>query len=126
MKMQLAINAEYHHARDIYNELTNDGNDSRFIEELPLKQDTQMNLFEVDVLELDPLLLIRQQLVEVFSVFQRLAKQGYGKAYAPLAQMYRGGQGIEKNLDKAFYYSVLAYEWCFANQALVIERYGLI
>ncbi len=118
INMEFAINAEYRHARDIYNELTNDGNDSRFNEALPLKQDTQMNLFEVHALELDPLLLLHQQLVEVFSVFQQLANQGYGKAYAPLALMYRGGQGIEKDLDKAVYYSVLAYEWCFANQAL--------
>lgn len=112
------FNAQYHHSRSIYNRLTNDGNDTRFNEELPLKQGAQMNLFEVDAMELEPLLLIRQQLVEVFSVFQQLANQGYGKAYVPLAQMYRGGQGIEKNLDKAGYYSVLAYEWCFANQAL--------
>lgn len=119
INMKLEINAEYHHARDIYNRLTNDGNDTRFNEELPLKQDALMKLFGMDSLELDPLLLLRQQLVDVFSVFQQLANQGYGKAYLPLAQMYRGGQGIEKNLDKAGYYSVLAYEWCFANQAMV-------
>ncbi|MEI6268197.1 MAG: tetratricopeptide repeat protein [Methylococcaceae bacterium] len=116
--MELAFNAQYRQARNIYNRLTNDGNEARFNEELSLKQDTQMNLFEVDYLDQEPLLVIRQQLVDVFSVFQYLANQSYGKAYVPLAQMYRGGQGIEKNLDKAGYYSVLAYEWCFANQAL--------
>ena len=59
-----------------------------------------------------------QQLADVFTVFQKLADTGYGKVYFPLASIYRGGQGMSQNIEKAHYYSRLAFDWCSANQAL--------
>ena len=59
-----------------------------------------------------------QQLADVFAMLQQLADMGYGKAFFPLASIYQGGQGISHNIEKADYYSRLAFDWCSANQAL--------
>lgn len=52
-----------------------------------------------------------------FNVLKQLAKEGFGKAYYPLAILYLGKRGIEKNLELARNFKELAFKWCSANQA---------
>ncbi len=110
------LDARYRQARDIYNRITDDDVQNRFkIELLP----TQSELLEDPrLLQLQPFYNLIKQLTDIFTVFQQLADVGYGKAYFPLANMYRGGQGISTNIDKADYYSHKAFDWCFANKTL--------
>lgn len=108
--------ARYRQARDIYNRITDYGWETRFNAGLLPKRGEQLDLFEANPLQ--PFYDMIRQLADVFIVFQQLADKGYGKAYLPLANMYRGGQGINKNIEKADYYSQVAFDWCFANQSL--------
>ncbi|WP_019864991.1 tetratricopeptide repeat protein [Methylovulum miyakonense] len=106
----------YRQARDIYNRITDYGYTSRFDCQLMPKLSVQADLFEVN--RLQPFYGMLQQLADVYKVFQQLADEGYGKAYFPLACMFNGGQGISKDDEKHDYYSKLAFDWYFANQAL--------
>ena len=110
------LEARYKQARDIYNRITNYGLEDRFDFWAMPNQGEQFDLFEDN--QMQPFFTMLQQLADVFTVFKQLADQGYGKAYSPLASMYWRGQGIRENIDKADYYSRLAYDWCFASQAL--------
>lgn len=110
------LDARYRQARDIYNRITDYGEQNRFNVELLPKQGELLK--DPRLLQLQPLYNLIKQLADVFTVFQQLADAGYGNAYFPLAIMYRGGQGISQNIDKADYYGRKAFDWCFANQAL--------
>jgi len=113
------LDTRYRQARDIYNRITDYGWDRRFSSDVKPNQRGQIDLIEViQSLQLQPFFDMLQQLTDVFTVFRQLADQGYGKAYFPFSNMYWGGQGISKNIEKAGYYSHLAFDWCFANQAL--------
>ena len=106
----------YRQARDIYNRITDYGEESRFkVELLP----TQEELLKEPLLkQLQPFYNLMKQLAEVFTVFQELANQGYGRAYFPMCLMYKGGQGIAKNIEKSERYGKFAFNWCFENQIL--------
>ncbi len=104
------LDARYRQARDIYNRITDYSCERRFNADLLPKQVEQLDLFEDNPLQ--PLFSKLRQLADVYIAFQQLADQGYGKAYFPLARMYWGGQGISKNIDKADYYSHMAFDWC--------------
>lgn len=108
------LDSRYQQARDIYNRVTDYGEESRFkVELLP----TQEELLKEPLLKhLQPFYNLMKQLADVFAVFQELANQGYGRAYLPLSNMYRGGQGIHEDIEKALYYSRLAFNWYFNNQ----------
>jgi TPR repeat protein len=108
------LDSRYRQARDIYNRIADYGEESHFkVELLP----SQEQLSKEPLLkQLQPFYNLMKQLDDVFAVFQELANQGYGKAYLPLSNMYRGGQGINEDIEKAHYYSRLAFNWCFANQ----------
>lgn len=109
----------YRQARDIYNRITDYGFERRFNSETLPKRYEQFDLFEENLLlQLQPFFDMLQQLADVYKVFHQLAEKGYGKAYFPLALMYQGGQGISADIEKENYYSRLAFNWCFANQAL--------
>ncbi len=110
------LDARYRQARDIYNRITDYGGERRFDSESIPKQSVQLDLFEDNPLQ--PFFTMLRQLADVFTVFQQLADQGYGKAYFTLAKIYQGGQGIRPNIEKVGYYSKMAFDWCFANQAL--------
>ncbi len=59
------------------------------------------------------------ELVEAFTIFQRLVKQGYGKAYFPLFQMYRAWGEYQADLFLGYAPIDLAgrgFTWCFDNQ----------
>jgi len=113
---QPEMDKQYKQATDIYNCITNYSYERRFnCEDMP-KRGKQLDMFDHNPLQ--PYFDKLQQLANVFTVFQQLADQGYGKAYFPLARMYEGGQGISQNLGKADYYCHLAYDWYLANQAL--------
>ncbi|MFA6163354.1 MAG: hypothetical protein WC685_08000 [Methylobacter sp.] len=98
------LDVRYRQARDIYNSILDCFADEFDLGEIDL---AQIGLFE-----------ILQQLTDVFTVFQQLANASYGKAYFPLANMYWGEQGISRNIDKADYYSCMAFDWCNTNQEL--------
>jgi hypothetical protein len=105
------LDSRYRKARDLYNRITDYGEERRFNAQLLPKPEeiTKQPL-------LQPFFNLLQQLVDVFKVFEQLAEQEYGKAYFPLATMYQGGQGVSQNNEKVEYYSRLAFEWCVANQ----------
>lgn len=86
----------YRQARDVYNRITSDGN-----------QDCTGNCWTDEELA---------ELSDAFETFQRLANTGYGKAYFPLSQFYRGGQSIPGNNVLAQRYVYFAFNWCFDNQ----------
>jgi uncharacterized protein len=121
-KKEIAIDDQdkrYRQSRDIYNRITDYGEESRFkVELLPTQEELLKEPLLPQLKQLQPFYNLMKQLAGVFPVFQELANQGYGKAYFPLANMYRGGQGISVNIDKADYYSRMAFVWCFANQTL--------
>ncbi|NOT11054.1 MAG: sel1 repeat family protein [Methylococcaceae bacterium] len=113
------LDTRYRQARDIYNRITDYGREDGFkIEAMP-ETSCQSDMFEdFQLQQLQPLFNRIQQLAGIFAEFQQLADQGYGKAYFPLSFIYQGGQGTSKNSEKAGYYYRLAFDWCFANQAL--------
>jgi len=119
---QLAIveqGKRYRQGRDIYNQITDYGRESRFGYELMPKRSGQASLLDLlEVNPLQPFYDMLHQLADVYKDFQDLADEGYGKAYFPLACMFNGGQGISKDDEKHNYYSKLAFDWCFANQTL--------
>ncbi|MCR4304700.1 MAG: sel1 repeat family protein [Gallionella sp.] len=85
--------ALYRQAREVYNRLTDDGLGSWFgykERELPL--------------------------TETFNLFQKLAAEGYGKAYYPLSTLYGGEQSINGDPVQAERFRKLAFDWLFANQ----------
>jgi TPR repeat protein len=85
--------AIYRQAREVYNQLTDDGLGSWLgykERELPL--------------------------TEVFNSFQRLAAEGYGKAYYPLSTLYGGEQSINGDPAQAELFRKRAFDWLFANQ----------
>ena len=110
------LDARYWQARDIYNRITDYGREKHFNADLLPKPSELVE--DKQLLQLQPFFVMIQQLADVFTVFQQLADTSYGKAYFPLASIYQGGQGISQNIEKADYYSRLAFDWCFANQAL--------
>ncbi|MGZ8907775.1 MAG: hypothetical protein ACXW1U_18885 [Methylobacter sp.] len=107
------LNARYRQARDIYNSILDCFADEFDCGDIDLGQ---TGLFEVS--QFPFFIEIRQQLTNVFTVFQQLADQGYGKAYFPLANMYKGWQGISENRKKSEYYGRLALDWCNTYQDL--------
>ncbi len=52
-----------------------------------------------------------------FKSFKQLANESFGKAYYPLAILYRDRNDIEDGHIHAGYYTRLAFDWCLANQA---------
>ncbi|MGZ8946055.1 MAG: tetratricopeptide repeat protein [Methylococcaceae bacterium] len=108
--------ARYRQARDIYNRITDYGNEKRFNAALLPKRGEQFDPLEAN--QLQPFFTLLQQLSDVSTVFQQLADKGYGKAYFPLAYMYQFGQGLSQSIPKTNYYSLLASKWCHANQSL--------
>ena len=54
---------------------------------------------------------------EAFTTFQRLATEGYGKAYYPLSTLYGGEQSVKGDKNLAHLYSKLAFDWCLANSS---------
>ncbi|MDD2742988.1 MAG: tetratricopeptide repeat protein [Rhodocyclaceae bacterium] len=54
-------------------------------------------------------------LTEAFITFQRLAAEGYGKAYYPLSTLYGGEQSVKGNEGLAEHFARLAFDWCLAN-----------
>ena len=110
------LDSRYRQARDIYNRITDYGEENRFkVELLPTAQE----LLEEPLLQqLQPFYNQIRKLAEVFTVFQELANQGYARAYFPLCLMYKGGQGIAQNIEKSEYYGKLAFTWCSENQTL--------
>lgn len=107
------LDSRYRNARDMYNRITDYGEERRFNVQLLPKPE--------EMSKTPPLLQsffnLFQQLLDVFKVFEQLANQEYGKAYFPLANMYQGGQGVSQNNEKVEYYSRLAFEWCMKNQS---------
>jgi len=103
------LDVQYRQARDIYNRITDYGSETRFNSDLLPKQSELIK--DQRLQKLQPFFNLFKQLADVFIIFQQLADQGYGKAYFPLANMYRGGQGIIKNIVKEQYYSCLAHDW---------------
>ena len=116
---QTEQDARYRQVLDIYNRITDYGRLKHFNADLLPKP---IELVEdKKLLQLQPFFAMIQQLADVFTTFQQLADTGYGKAYFPLASIYQGGQGISQkieNIEKAYAYSCLAFDWSFANQAL--------
>jgi hypothetical protein len=108
--------ARYRKARVIYNRITRYGDEQRFDADRCREQNEQVDLFNVNSLQ--PFYDMLKQLQGIFTVFQQLADEDYGKAYFPLAMMYRGGQGIKQNREKENHFSSMSFDWCFANQAL--------
>ena len=106
--------ARYRQARDIYNRITHYGDANRFNADLLPNQHELLE--NPKLIQLQPFFSILQQLADVFIVLQQLVNQGYGKAYFPIARMYEGGQGIKKNINKADYYSRMAFDWCLSSQ----------
>lgn len=85
----------YRQARDIYNDLTNDG-------------------FGIWTGHEDR----KKPLTDALLIFQQLANQGYGKAFYPLSTLYCGEQSIPANLTLADHYSKLAFDYLCNNQLL--------
>lgn len=111
------LDIRYRKARDIYNRITDYGyysldlNFDLITKRAELYDDNQL-------LKLRPLFEKLQQLKNLFTEFQLLADQGYGKAYYPLSSMYEGGQGISKNTEKEEFYRELASDWLYDNRGL--------
>lgn len=57
-------------------------------------------------------------LTEAFNTFQRLATEGYGKAYYPLSTLYGGEQSVKGDKNLAQHFSKLAFDWGLANSNL--------
>ncbi|WP_411727530.1 tetratricopeptide repeat protein [Methyloglobulus sp.] len=113
---QTELDARYRKARDVYDRITDYSWEYRFkCEDMP-KRDKQFDVFEDNPLQ--PYFDLLQQLADVFKVFQELADQGYGRAYFPLARMYWGGLGINRDTEKKEYYSRSSFSFCLANQTL--------
>ncbi len=92
------LDDRYRRARDIYNQLTDDGNLTWF-----------------GSLHIDEELI---KLYDAFETFKSLAELDYGKAYFPLSKLYNGDQEIPKNKLLAQRYEQLSFNWCFNNQLL--------
>jgi TPR repeat protein len=87
--------ALYRQAREVYNQLTDDGLSRWFgykERELPL--------------------------TEVLNIFLQLDREGYGKAYLPLSTLYAGEQSIKGDTAQAERYHDLALDWLLANEHL--------
>ena len=57
-----------------------------------------------------------QKLTDIFTEFEELAKQGYGKAYFPLACIYSDSQCEYHDIEKSNHFYKSAFGWCFDNQ----------
>ena len=90
--------ALYRQARDVYNHITNDGFRSGAVYRAVGSP---------------------QQLIELrlaFEALQKLADSHYGKAYFPLAIIYRGGQSMPFDEERTRHYRKMACDWCIANR----------
>ncbi len=56
-------------------------------------------------------------LTEAFITFQRLAAEGYGKAYYPLSTLYGGEQSVKEDEELARHFRKMARDWCLANSS---------
>jgi len=59
------------------------------------------------------------ELTEAFTIFQRLASEGYGKAYYPISRFFSGMIGMgefEESVELLEHFTALAFKWCFDNQ----------
>ena len=56
-------------------------------------------------------------LTEAFITFQRLAAEGYGKAYYPLSTLYGGEQSVKEDEELARHFRKMAHDWCLANSS---------
>ena len=122
---------DYLRARDVYNKITNYGDDCRFYGEdwrftvekaIFYKENYDYNfefIYEFTEEQLNCLIIINQQLVDIGILFQELADKHFGKAYFPLALMYAGGQGVCQNTEKSDFYFKLAFEWCSEHKELI-------
>lgn len=109
----------YQLAMDNYNQITDYGWEHRFNYEMIPKYGENVNSLENGFLhKLQPLFDQITQLSNIFKELQQLADKNYGKAYFPLARIYRGGRGICEDIEKNCYYSQLAFDWCIENQTL--------
>lgn len=54
-------------------------------------------------------------LTEAFITFQRLAAEGYGKAYYPLSMLYGGKHSLNSDTSLAQHFAKQAVDWCLAN-----------
>lgn len=119
---QIAIadqDERYRQARDVYDQITDYGRERRFDPDLLPKQGRQLDIFEAfETSEIQPWIDKTNQLAQVFRELKRLADEGYGKAFFPLALMYQGRQGVMQDAGNAKYYGKLAFNWCFENKGL--------
>lgn len=91
--------ALYRQARAVYDLITDNGGVSWFGERLGRKW------------------IPISALTEAFTTFQRLAADGYGKAYYPLSTLYGGEQSLKGDKNLARHFSKLALDWCLANSS---------
>lgn len=104
----------YREVRDSYDLIANDGSSRHFKNlETPIQNPL---LDSMKSAQTSTYVIFMKQLENIFAVFQQLADQGFAKAYFPLALMNQGGQGISIDIEKANYYSQLAFDWCISNQ----------
>jgi uncharacterized protein len=54
-------------------------------------------------------------LSKAFATFQRLASEGYGKAYYPLSMLYGGKHSLNSDTSLAQHFAKQAVDWCLAN-----------
>ena len=94
-----ANDALYRKARTTYNLITDDGRD-RWIGEWPSLKNVPLEM----------------TLENAFATFQQLAKEGYGKAYLPLSNLYSGEQSVKGDKKLELLFAKLAFEWCFAKR----------
>ena len=87
--------ALYRKAREIYNQLTDDGSGRWF------------GYKEAE-----------QPLTEALNTFLQLAKEGYGKAYFPLSTLFSGDQSVKGDIAQAERFHKLALDWLHANEHL--------
>lgn len=87
--------ALYRQAREVYNQLTNDGFSSWC-------GDDEQKLL----------------LAGALNTFLQLAAKGYGKAYFPLSTLFSGKQSVKGDPEQAERYRKLAYDWLSVNQYL--------
>jgi uncharacterized protein len=110
------LETTYRQARDVYNQITDYGNSTRFKPELIPPNIECLN--ELDQ-QLQPFYKLIYQLRDLFIIFQKLADLHFSKAYFPLAIMYLGVQGITSNRKKSDFYFTQFFIWCFEHREIL-------
>jgi TPR repeat protein len=104
-----ASDARYLRARDTYNRVTHYGN----------KRGFKLNIVSIHLSNITlPFKHQNKELISVFKELIDLAEIGYGKAYLPLALMYKGDQGIQKDESQQTNFDSKAFYWLDNNLGL--------